>query len=761
MNCGACSQIIIDESHRYCFNCGNQLPVLSEPPAYQLNPDLQKTHLKLELRNKEGLHLSVIDCVDVFTGEERYSFFAPCKSQHNSKELVPITVVDSPTAEKICTITGTLPYIKLESPSSYNNPPFFIQNTTIEVIYKSCGFEINLPSLTGSNLRWKLKDMEDYTIKADGRYLEIACVDTQHDYSCGKLYLTKPFLEWKSEGKKRKKEKFLGYFEADFLEGSVLISAIAILVFWERIYHELQKAARGDMQQEELRRRREDAAVEIRKQKRQESLAKRRNIPLGIENQSESEDEQFQVLHANEVKDQLSQMTADVYSNNEGKQLAATLQFRKVLSKERNPPIDEVIRCNVIPKFIEFLHSTNPTLQFEAAWALTNIASGSPQQTQVVIDAGAVPIFIQLLSSPAADVKEQAVWALGNIAGDSPRCRDYVLKEGALRPLLQILNETQNKISMLRNATWTLSNFCRGKNPQPEWSLISPSLPVLAKLIYAHDEEVLTDACWAISYLSDGSNEKIQAVIEAGICRRLVELLLHPSYHVQTPSLRSVGNIVTGDDVQTQVIINSGVLNSLLGLLNSPKDTIRKEACWTISNVTAGNAQQIQSVIDANLIAPLIDILQRGDFKTKREACWAISNATAGAVQHNPEIIKYLVNQGCIKPLCDLLTSGDARVIQVALDGLENILRVGEMERHITNRNEMAVFIEVADGVDKIHNLQTHDNQDIYKKAYGIIDTYFSEDDDADDIVPEVGADGAFTFQQDSNIPQGGFQFNQ
>jgi importin subunit alpha-1 len=48
-------------------------------------------------------------------------------------------------------------------------------------------------------------------------------------------------------------------------------------------------------------------------------------------------------------------MVAGVYSEDAGTQLEAITQFRKLLSIERSPPIEEVIAAGVVPRFVEFL----------------------------------------------------------------------------------------------------------------------------------------------------------------------------------------------------------------------------------------------------------------------------------------------------------------------------------------------------------------------------------------------------------------------
>ncbi|XP_023545266.1 importin subunit alpha-4-like isoform X2 [Cucurbita pepo subsp. pepo] len=526
-----------------------------------------------------------------------------------------------------------------------------------------------------------------------------------------------------------------------------------------------KKSYKTGVDADEARRRREDNLVEIRKNKREDSLLKKRREGLLLHSQQLLDAAQIAAA-AEKRLESIPVLVQGVWSADTAGQLEATTQFRKLLSIERSPPIDEVIKAGVIPKFVEFLGRHDlPQLQFEAAWALTNIASGTSEHTRVVVDHGAVPIFVQLLSSGSDDVREQAVWALGNVAGDSPSCRDLVLSHGALMPLLAQLNE-HSKLSMQRNATWTLSNFCRGKPPTP-FEQVKPALPVLRQLIHLTDEEVLTDACWALSYLSDGPNEKIQAVIEAGVCPRLVELLLHQSPSVLVPALRTVGNIVTGDDAQTQFVIDNQVLPNLYQLLTqNHKKSIKKEACWTISNITAGNRAQIQAVIEANIVLPLVHLLQHAEFDIKKEAGWAISNATSGGSHQQ---IQFLVTQGCIKPICDLLTCPDPRIVTVCLEGLDNILKVGEADKDMGMNGGINIYAQAIDecyGLDKIESLQSHDNNEIYEKAVKMLERYWAEEDEEQEQEQNLQPNGdvnnqhGFAFGSNQpNVPPGGFKF--
>lgn len=315
---------------------------------------------------------------------------------------------------------------------------------------------------------------------------------------------------------------------------------------------------------------------------------------------------------------------------------------------------------------------------------------------------------------------------LGNIAGDAADMRDIVLANNPLPALLANIANPAS-LSLLRNCAWTLSNFCRGK-PGPRFETVSAALPALATLINANmDQDVAVDAAWALSYLSDGSEDRIQAVIDAQVAPRLVEMLVAGG-SLLVPALRTLGNFVTGSEAQTQVAIDAGLLTALVPLLSHNRKNVRKEVCWVLSNVAAGSSSQLKQLVEQkNMLAKVLQQMGSSiEWDVRKEAAWVISNVATSAPR---DIIVRLVELGAVNHLCELLEVDDSKVILIALDAVEAILKVGEQ---IGDGTAFMQLVTDCGGADTLERLQEHESPKVYKRVVEIIERFFGAEEEGE-----------------------------
>ncbi|GMR54988.1 hypothetical protein PMAYCL1PPCAC_25183, partial [Pristionchus mayeri] len=499
---------------------------------------------------------------------------------------------------------------------------------------------------------------------------------------------------------------------------------------------------------EDMRRRRTECSVELRKQKRDDLLMKRRNL---VEDEEEdldvsSPEDPTKQASANKVPILTCEQVIEVLKNNPDieQTRAAFESVRRLLSKSKNPPVDEVINCGLIFAIVQGLSVEDVKVRYECAWALTNIVSGTPEQTIKAVEAGATAPLIQLMMHPSLDLAEQATWAVANIAGDSAQLRDYVIKCNGVEALMLLCGKMKElTTSFVRTLSWTFSNMCRHKNPHAPLEVLAVLSQGLFRLMQHEDYNVRQDACWAVSYLTDGPDVQISLARDAGIMP-LVFKHLSEDDGLVAPALRVLGNMATGNDDLTQTVIDLGTLRVLPAVARKAKSSsIVKECCWLISNVIAGTQKQIQAVIDNGLLSMIITVMQTGDYRCQFECSWALSNLASGGTTSQ---LLELVGEKPMAALAGVLSHTNADFLSNVLEAIYALLTAVATSRP-DSLDAVKEEVEESGVLDHLEKLQENMNEKVYNLTYKILSEYFADDDEeVNDENADTEAAGFFNF---------------
>ena len=70
------------------------------------------------------------------------------------------------------------------------------------------------------------------------------------------------------------------------------------------------------------------------------------------------------------------------------------------------------------------------------------------------------------------------------------------------------------------------------------------------------------------------------------------------------------------------------------------------------------------------------------------------------------------------------------------------------------------IYFHSVAGLDKIEFLQSHENREIYQKAFSIIERYFGTEEEDKSIAPQTDENAQqFQFSAGQDVPMEGFQF--
>uniref|UniRef100_A0A0E0BXE5 Importin subunit alpha n=1 Tax=Oryza meridionalis TaxID=40149 RepID=A0A0E0BXE5_9ORYZ len=461
--------------------------------------------------------------------------------------------------------------------------------------------------------------------------------------------------------------------------------------------------------------RRREQAIAIGKERREALIRAKRvcRAPISGSDEAEMEegdmvvDEEKACLEAKtahaveELKSALSIQGKGVQK----KKIEALRDLRRLLSQPEVPLVDTAIKAGAVPLLVQYLSFGSSDEQLlEAAWCLTNIAAGEPEETKSLLPA--LPLLIAHLGEKSSTlVAEQCAWAIGNVAGEGAELRSTLLAQGALRPLTRLM--FSSKGSTARTAAWAMSNLIKGPDPKAANELITIDgvLNAIIASLEKEDEELATEVAWVVVYLSALSDRGISLIV-----------------------LRGLGNLIAADDYMVDSVLTVG--NNIIGLIKCLKGdnrVLRKESSWALSNIAAGSFEHKKLIFASEATPVLIRLVTSAQFDIRREAAYTLGNlcvVPTGNCELPKIIVEHLVaivDGGALPGFIHLVRSADVDTAGLGLQFLELVMR------GYPNK-QGPKLVEMEDGIEAMERFQFHENEQMRNMANGLVDEYFGED---------------------------------
>ncbi|CAI9772136.1 unnamed protein product [Fraxinus pennsylvanica] len=398
-------------------------------------------------------------------------------------------------------------------------------------------------------------------------------------------------------------------------------------------------------------------------------------------------------------------------SNDDKLLLKATKKFHTYLLHD---PIKEIIP-GVVPRLFEFLDRDDyPQLQCEATLAIRKISSCLYGKINMLIDHGAIPIMMPKENGNAAGAPKlvEPEKTSDRQKGGSRRGREELTEEEEPEEVEEqeeeeadIANGDETRSRRTRGGTGLIANAFKVENEH--------ETPKRAELLALppHGSEV---------YIGGISQDTTEEDLR-GFCESIGEVVEVRIMKGKDSGENKGFAFVTFKNVEfaSEAIekLNKAELNGKrikcspsqakhrLFIGNIPKSWSDEDLKKAVTEAGPGvtSVQLVKAMIEAGIISHLLQLLQNADFSMLMSLVLAIFYAISNGTN---EQIKFLVHEGCIKSLCDLLVGpNEARVIKLCLEGLENILKVGEAEKPQGNTEDVNVFAQMIDdagGLQKI-----------------------------------------------------------